>query len=182
MKIGILSDTHGGYKETMMALEKMGDCERIFHLGDILYHGPRNDIPENYNPKELAKELAKRGNIYYIRGNCEADVDEMIMGKDLKSKERIFIANGRGIYMVHGYEETEEERIAKAKEIGCDIVISGHSHIKVLEEREGVIVINPGSTTIPKDGSKSYGIIDENFVRLYDLEKGKIVMEYQFKK
>lgn len=81
MKIGILSDTHGDIVQTKKALKILKDCDYIIHCGDVLYHGPRNDLPKNYNPRDLAAYLSTLENIYYIRGNCDSDVDEMVIKK-----------------------------------------------------------------------------------------------------
>ncbi|WP_300411200.1 phosphodiesterase [Lagierella sp.] len=180
MKIGILSDTHGDLVQGKKALEMLKDCDEIIHCGDVLYHGPRNDLPENYNPKELAKILSEQGNIHYIRGNCDADVDEMVIGKNLQMKENLFFFDDIVIYGVHGYEESEVDRINRAKEKGARFVVSGHTHIKVLEEVDGIIVINPGSTTVPKDGSTSVARIYDNKVELLDLENGDVLKSMNF--
>ncbi len=180
MKIGIFSDTHGDLVQGNKALEMLKDCDEIIHCGDVLYHGPRNDLPKNYNPKEFAKVLSEQENIHYIRGNCDADVDEMVIGKNLQMKENLFFFDDIVIYGVHGYEESEEDRIKRAKEKGARFVVSGHTHIKVLEEIDGIIVINPGSTTIPKDGSCSIAKILENKVELLDLETGEVLKSLDF--
>lgn len=180
MKIGIISDTHGDIVQVEKALKVLEDCKYIIHCGDVLYHGPRNDLPKNYNPKELAKLLSEKDNIYYIRGNCDSDVDEMVTGKDLSKKEQLFKFDDIKIYGIHGYEESEEERIKRAKEKGAKFTVSGHTHVKVLKEEDGVIVINPGSTTIPKDGSASIAVISEEDVRMIDIETGEVIdtLEY----
>lgn len=155
MKYGFLSDTHGDYDQTMKALELLKDCDKVYHLGDVLYHGPRNDLPQGYNPNKLAEVLKGLDYISYIKGNCDSDVDEMVIEKDLQQKKRVEDLDGRKFFLVHGYEETLQERIDEAKELGADIVVTGHTHIKVLEEKDGVTLLNPGSTSIPKDGSRS---------------------------
>ena len=91
MKIGFISDTHGGYENTVRALEHLKGCSQIIHVGDVLYHGPRNDIPDTYDPKKLADLLKNRNDILYVRGNCDADVDETVTGQDLSKKSRIIL-------------------------------------------------------------------------------------------
>lgn len=181
MKIGIISDTHGDIVQVEKALEILKDCEYIIHCGDVLYHGPRNELPKNYNPKKLAELLSTKDNIIYIRGNCDSDVDEMVIKRDLKEKNRLLNLGKYSIYAVHGYEETEEDRVNKAHELGSDIVISGHTHIKVLKEKDGIIVINPGSTTIPKDESSSICLIEDNSIKLISLENNEIIKEMTIK-
>ncbi|QQK07463.1 phosphodiesterase [Miniphocaeibacter halophilus] len=175
MKIGILSDTHGDIVQTKKVLKILQDCEYIIHCGDVLYHGPRNDLPKNYNPRDLATYLSKLENIYYIRGNCDSDVDEMVIKKDLKSKSRVFNFGKYTIFAIHGYEETEEKRIEKAREFNANIVVSGHTHVKVLKKIDNIIVINPGSTTIPKDGTSSCAIINNKTIDLINIEDNSII-------
>lgn len=175
MKLGFISDTHGGFENTIQALELLKNADKVCHLGDVLYHGPRNDIPETYQPKKLAEFLKGRTDIVYVRGNCDADVDEMVTGQDISNKSRVITFDHHRFYLVHGYEETEEERIEKAKEYGCRVVVFGHTHVKVLEEKEGIIVLNPGSTTIPKDGSRSCAVYEKGRIELWDLEKRSIL-------
>ncbi len=181
MKIGIISDTHGDIVQVEKALDILGDCQHIVHCGDVLYHGPRNELPENYNPKKLAELLSSKDNIVYIRGNCDSDVDEMVIKKDLKAKNRLLNFEKYKVYAVHGYEETEDNRIEKALELGANIVVSGHTHIKVLKEKDGIVVINPGSTTIPKDGSSSVCLIEDDNIKLISLENNEIIKEISIK-
>lgn len=169
MKLGFISDTHGGYENVVKALELLRGSEQICHLGDVLYHGPRNNLPETYNPKKLADFLNGRTDIVYVRGNCDADVDETVTGQDLSNKSRIITFDNYRFYLVHGYEETEAERIQKAKELDCHVVVSGHTHVKVLEKKDGIIVLNPGSTTIPKDGTSSIALYENGRIELWDL-------------
>jgi len=175
MKLAFISDTHGGYEDTIEVLEGLKDAKQIYHIGDVLYHGPRNDLPKSYNPKELANLLKSRTDIVYVRGNCDADVDEMVLGHDLSLKSRLVEFDGYRFYLLHGYQETEEERIQQAKELGCQVLVSGHTHIKQLEEKDGIIVLNPGSTTIPKDGSRSYAYYQNGELILFDLDQQKVI-------
>lgn len=175
MKLGFISDTHGGFGDTIEALEGLKSAEQICHIGDVLYHGPRNDLPKNYNPKKLAELLSRRQDIVYVRGNCDADVDEMVLNKDLSTKSRVVKFDEYQFYLVHGYEETEAERIQQAKVLGCQVVVSGHTHVKVLEKKDGITVLNPGSTTLPKDGARSYAYYQKSEIFLYDLDHQKVI-------
>ncbi|MCB5935117.1 phosphodiesterase [Caldibacillus thermoamylovorans] len=170
MKLGFISDTHGGYEDTLQALDLLKGAELVCHVGDVLYHGPRNDLPKNYDPKQLTELLKSRTDIVYVRGNCDADVDEMVLEQDLSQKSRVIEFDHYRFYVVHGYEETEEERLQRAKELGCQVVVSGHTHVKVLEKRDGVIVLNPGSTTIPKDESRSFAFYENGQIELWSLD------------
>lgn len=169
MRIGVISDTHGSFYWAKKAIEYLSDCDYIIHCGDVLYHGPRNDLPEDYNPRKLAEFLSEQENIYYIKGNCDSDVDEMVIGYDLQSKSRILEIGNDKIYAIHGYEETCEDRMSKAKEVDANILITGHSHVKLLKKENGLIILNPGSTSIPKDGSNSLAIIEDDNISLVNL-------------
>ncbi|WP_071027453.1 phosphodiesterase [Peptoniphilus raoultii] len=151
MKIGLISDSHGSYIQTKKALEALGKCDHIIHLGDVLYHGPRNPIFSTYEPAKLAEYLRDK-NISYIRGNCDSDVDQMVTGKNLSHKERLFDFGDLKIYAVHGYEETLDERILRAYHLGANTVCFGHTHIKTLERHGDILVVNPGSISLSKDG------------------------------
>ncbi|WP_318505792.1 phosphodiesterase [Bacillus sp. T3] len=175
MKLGFISDSHGGYENVVQALKFLEGSMQICHLGDVLYHGPRNDLPETYNPKNLAAFLKDRKDVVYVRGNCDADVDEMVTEQDLSYKSRVIAFDNYKFYLVHGYEETEEERIEVAKKLGCQVVVSGHTHIKVLKEQDGIIVLNPGSTTIPKDGTKSFALYENGQIELWNLDSQTLI-------
>lgn len=101
----------------------------------------------------------------------------MVLEKDLSTKSQVLTFDNIRFYIVHGYEETEEERIQKAKELDCQVVVSGHTHVKVLERKDGIIVLNPGSTTIPKDGSRSIAIYENGSIQLWDLDTKTVFKE-----
>lgn len=181
MKIGFISDTHGNLEKTRKALDLLQGATKIYHLGDVLAHGPRNPITEGYRPKELAEYLKTRDDIVYIRGNCDADVDEMVTGKDLSQFERWIEIDGIKIYATHGYKETEDERIQRAKSHGAKVIITGHTHTKVLEEKEGILLLNPGSPSLSKDGSESIAFYENGVFYLMDLREGHIIKKYVMK-
>ena len=79
MKIGVMSDTHGSLPYLEKALDVLSDCDILLHIGDVLYHGPRNDLPEGYNPKAVIEKINNLDNITIVRGNCDADVDQMVI-------------------------------------------------------------------------------------------------------
>ena len=85
MKIGVMSDTHGSLPYFEKALDLLEDCDVIFHIGDVLYHGPRNDLPEGYNPKGVIEKINNLDNIIITRGNCDADVDQMVIKHPIQS-------------------------------------------------------------------------------------------------
>ncbi|GAA0862255.1 phosphodiesterase [Paraclostridium tenue] len=160
MKIGVMSDTHGSLVYFEKALEVLSDCDILLHAGDVLYHGPRNDLPEGYNPKKVISKINELDNILIARGNCDADVDQMVISHPIQSPYVLSQFGETRILINHGYVDSKEETIKKAKSMGADILILGHTHVKELYVDENLIVINPGSTSIPKDGSHSVATID----------------------
>ena len=160
MKIGVMSDTHGSLTYFEKALDVLSDCDVLIHGGDILYHGPRNDIPEGYNPKGLISKINSLDNIIIARGNCDADVDQMVINHPIQSPYVMSQFGETRIVTTHGYTDSKEDTINKAKSMGADILILGHTHVKELYLDENLVVLNPGITSIPKDGTHSVAIID----------------------
>ena len=160
MKIGVMSDTHGSLLYFEKALEVLSDCDILLHAGDVLYHGPRNDLPKGYNPKGVISKINELDNILIARGNCDADVDQMVITHPIQGPYVLSQFGETRILINHGYVDSKEETIKKAKSMGADILILGHTHVKELYVDENLIVINPGSTSIPKDGSHSVATID----------------------
>ncbi len=161
MKILIASDIHGSsyYTTRISEIFENGNFDRLVLLGDILYHGARNDLPEGYNPKIVFQTLNKyKDRIIAIKGNCDSEVDEMVL--DFPLLPRISMEIDGVIWnMLHGHHMTDFEK--------GTIVLSGHTHVKRDEVIDGVRYLNPGSTTIPKDGSNSYLVYDGKFT-FYD--------------
>ncbi len=178
MKIGVISDTHGSLHFFDMAMKYLSDCDKIIHAGDILYHGPRNDIPGGYDPKELANRINTLDNIIFVKGNCDSDVDQMVIDHPIQSPYSMIEFNNLRIMVTHGYIKSKKEMIDDAKKYKVNILIYGHTHKKELTKHDSLIVLNPGSTSIPKDGSRSIAIIDSDKIVLLDIEnQGKILDE-----
>ena len=168
MRIGILSDTHGGYRDFLKALELMGPVDCYLHLVDVLYHGPRNDLPGTYDPKALAAHLKEMDNIYFVKGNCDSEVDEMVTGHDISQNYRVLDLGGMRFFLTHGHREHECDRIKMAEDKFADFLITGHTHVKVNQKTETLHILNPGSTTIPKDGSHSCMVIEDGNVKVLE--------------
>ena len=184
MKIGVLSDTHGSLFYFEKALECLSDCDVLLHGGDVLYHGPRNDLPKDYNPKGLITKLNELDNILIARGNCDADVDQMVINHPIQGPYVLSQFGEVRILVNHGYVNSKEETIKNAKSMGATILVLGHTHVKELFVDEDLIVLNPGSTAIPKDGSHSVATIeiieiDEHEfdldINLIDIETNRII-------
>lgn len=184
MKIGVLSDTHGSLFYFEKALECLSDCDVLLHAGDVLYHGPRNDLPKDYNPKGLITKLNELDNIIIARGNCDSDVDQMVINHPIQGPYVLSQFGEVRILVNHGYVNSKEETIKNAKSMGATILVLGHTHVKELFVDEDLIVLNPGSTAIPKDGSHSVATIeiieiDEHEfdldINLIDIETNQII-------
>ena len=186
MKIGILSDTHGSSLYFNKAMEVLGECDLYLHAGDILYHGPRNDLPEGYNPKVLTESLNDMDSIIFAKGNCEADVDQMVLNHPIQGPYALVQLDEFRFVVNHGYVGAKDEIIANAKKMGADFLILGHTHVKELSFDDTLIIINPGSTSIPKDGSRSVAIVEINpdedndhelniDINFYDIDTGEII-------
>ncbi|MDL2298612.1 phosphodiesterase [Synergistaceae bacterium OttesenSCG-928-D05] len=147
-KIGIMSDTHGSLPAWRKALDRFGDVEAILHAGDVLYHGPRNTIPGGYTPADLADAMrAYQGTLMIARGNCDADVDQMVLNRPLSPYVTLWWQEKK-ILVMHGDNFALFRQLAL--DFKADLAISGHTHIASLIRENGTIFLNPGSTTLPK--------------------------------
>ncbi len=160
MKIGVMSDTHGSLPYLEKALDVLSDCDVLLHIGDVLYHGPRNDLPEGYNPKAVIEIINNLDNITIARGNCDADVDQMVIKHPIESPFVHKQIDNISVLMDHGYTKSREELLKQARDLSVDILILGHTHVKELSVENDIIVLNPGSTAIPKDGTHSVATIE----------------------
>ncbi|GAB6158943.1 phosphodiesterase [Desulfotomaculum varum] len=177
MKIGVISDTHGSLLYFEKALQAMGSVDLIIHGGDVLYHGPRNPLPPGYAPKDLAEKINSLSNLIFVRGNCDADVDQMMIRHPLQSPYVVLQLGNCKILAVHGYTREKQQYILMAKDFQADLLIYGHTHVKELVQDENLIILNPGSTALPKDGTHSAAIIDEQSVKLINIDSCEVIQE-----
>lgn len=149
MKLMIASDIHGSAeycRKLITAAEREG-AAKVLLLGDILYHGPRNDLPKEYAPKEVAAMLNEiKGKLICVRGNCDSEVDQMMLDFPILSDSALLCWEGVTIYAAHGHHNFP------ALQEG-EVVASGHTHIPVDCIKDGIRYINPGSVSIPKENS-----------------------------
>lgn len=175
MKLLICSDIHGDWKraERITEIYKTGHFDKLIILGDILYHGPRNDLPQDYAPKKVIPLLSElKDEIVAVRGNCDAEVDQMVLPFPILDETKVIEDEERKILLHHGHHDRDTD--------GFDFVFSGHTHIPVLEKRDGTVFLNPGSTTIPKGESlPSYAIYDSGKIRILSLDQGYVVKEWE---
>ncbi len=184
MKLFIASDIHGSAVYCRELLERFdiereaGNAERMLLLGDLLYHGPRNDLPQEYGPKSVIVQLnERREDISAVRGNCDAEVDQMVLDFPILADYCILGMGSRTVYATHGhiYGESNPPKLKKG-----DILLCGHTHIPACNEHEGFIYMNPGSVSIPKQNSwHGYMLMDEAGCVWKDLD-GNIQKEYSF--
>ena len=163
MKFMIASDIHGSayYCEKLLEAYKKEAADRLFLLGDVLYHGPRNDLPKEYNPKAVIAMLnAMKGDILCVRGNCDTEVDQMVLEFPILADYAIVPVGERLLYATHGhvYNKVNPPKMKKG-----DILLNGHFHVPAFEELEEFIYMNPGSVSIPKENSQhSYMVLEDN--------------------
>ena len=175
MKYFIASDIHGSAyycREVIEKFEKSG-ADRLILLGDLLYHGPRNDLPREYAPKEVTAMLnSLRTKIWAVRGNCEAEVDQMVLEFPVMADYAILVLNGHTIFATHGHLFNEEV----LPPIGDgDVILHGHTHLLKAEklEKDGIHFyhLNPGSTSLPKGGNpNTYAMLDGDVFTIYDFD------------
>lgn len=176
----IASDIHGSAywcRKMLEAYEKSG-AKKLLLLGDILYHGPRNDLPKEYAPKEVIAMLNPlKDRIYAVRGNCEAEVDQMVLDFPVMADYAVLDWNGHTIYATHGHIYNEEQLPPLSS---GDVLLHGHTHILKAEklEREGGPLfyhLNPGSVSLPKGGNpNTFAILDGDAFTVYDFSGNKV--------
>lgn len=171
MKFMIASDIHGSawYCAKMLEAYKREEAQRLILLGDILYHGPRNDLPKEYQPKQVIAMLNPMKNeIYAVRGNCEAEVDQMVLEFPVLADYGFFLCGSRAIYMTHGHHY-HPGNLPPMKE--GDVLLYGHTHVLKAEKMGAFYQVNPGSVSIPKEGNPpSYAIFENNTFTIKTLE------------
>ncbi|MCR5685109.1 MAG: phosphodiesterase [Lachnospiraceae bacterium] len=180
MKWLIASDIHGSefYCARLIEAYRREHAERLLLLGDLLYHGPRNDLPEGYAPKKVIELLnAVKDEIFCVMGNCEAEVDQMVLKFPVMAEYALIPAGERVIYATHGHV-FNKTNLPPLK--AGDILLYGHTHIPMCEETNGIICMNPGSVSIPKDGSEHCYMTFEEGCFTWKTLEGEVFNEYRF--
>ena len=154
MKIMIASDLHGSAKYCRMLLEARAaeKPDKLLLLGDLLYHGPRNDLPDEYAPREVTRMLCDAaGELMCVRGNCDSEVDQMVLNFPIMADYCLLYAGSRMIFATHGhlYNEDSLPRLKKG-----DILLHGHTHVPVCRAHDDYVYVNPGSVSLPKENSE----------------------------
>lgn len=179
MKWMIASDIHGSayWCERLLECYKNEKADRLLLLGDILYHGPRNDLPREYAPKSVIAMLnALKSEIVSVRGNCDTEVDQMVLEFPVLADYALLESNGRMIYATHGHIYNEEKLPPLKK---GDVLLNGHTHVAAVREHEDYVYINPGSVSIPKEETgHGYMLLEDGKLIRKDIESGEITAEY----
>lgn len=178
MKYFIASDIHGSLKYCKSLFEafEREQADRILLLGDLLYHGPRNDLPEEYHPKAVIELLNKyKGKIICVRGNCDTEVDQMVLDFPIMADYCILSMGETVVYATHGHVYGEAN---PPKLCGNEILLCGHTHVPKCEKKEDFCYMNPGSVSIPKEGSWHGYMIWEDSEFIWKDMEGNIRLEY----
>ncbi len=162
MKLFIASDIHGSAywcRKMLKAFEQSG-AEKLVLLGDILYHGPRNDLPKDYDPKQVIAMLNPlKSKILCVRGNCDTEVDQMVLDFPVLADYAWICADGCRLFLTHGHRFGPGNPPPLEK---GDYLLCGHTHVPVIRDCGSFTYVNCGSVAIPKENSAHSYIIFEN--------------------
>ncbi|HEY8462524.1 MAG TPA: phosphodiesterase [Bacillota bacterium] len=182
MKIGVISDTHGSLTAWRQVMEEyFATADLIIHSGDLLYHGPRNPLPEGYAPAELAEAInATSQPIIGVKGNCDAEIDQMLLQIPIQAPlAQIFTPHWK-ILVHHGHDFTADNLPSWAT--AYNLIISGHTHRPGIVYQDGRIFLNPGSPALPKDDGQTptVAIIAGTTIELWNIRTGKLIQQTTF--
>ena len=179
MKLMFASDIHGDYACASATLEqyRKEGAERLILLGDLLYHGPRNDLPRDYAPKKVIALLNEnREQLVCVRGNCDTEVDQMVLEFPILADYMMIFERGRRFFITHGHHYNTETPPLIAK---GDVLIHGHTHVlTVTPFGDGLTYLNPGSVSLPKENNPpSYMIYEDGRFEIKDFS-GNILLSH----
>lgn len=180
MKLMFASDIHGSalYCEKMLEAYKREGAERLCLLGDILYHGPRNDLPDGYAPKKVIAMLnpMKRA-LLCVRGNCDTEVDQMVLDFPILADYALIYDGGHCFFLTHGHR-FNPQCLPPLNE--GDVLINGHTHIFGAQRTGGILCLNDGSVSLPKEGKpRSYMVYSDGVFTIKQLETGEELLRAQ---
>ena len=171
MKLIIASDIHGSayWCGRLMELIEQENPDKVVLLGDLLYHGPRNDLPRDYAPKKVIPMLSGLADrIIAVRGNCEAEVDQMVLPFPCMADFALLADGRQTLYLTHGHKWNPDNLPPLTQGTAF---LYGHTHVKLDENRGGIRCLNPGSVSIPKDGSHSCLVYENGAFRFHIWEE-----------
>ena len=181
MKLMIASDIHGCAPACKKLLDTFtaSGAARLILLGDLLYHGPRNDLPEGYDPKAVISMISEHADrLFCVRGNCDTEVDQMVLPFPIMAETALLFVDGRTWFACHGHRSGANPTANDLPKLPAgSVVLSGHTHIPVLETNDkGVTFLNPGSTSIPKGGfAASYALYEDGKFSVLGFEGERIL-------
>ena len=179
MKLLIASDIHGSafYCDKLLRAYEREKADRLLLLGDVLYHGPRNELPAEYNPKKVIAMLNPIANeILCVRGNCDSEVDQMVLDFPVMAEYCILYLGNHMVFATHGHV-FNEQNLPPLK--SGDILLNGHTHIPACRAHGGYLYLNPGSVSIPKEDSvHSYMTLEDGVFLWKDIDSGEPYREY----
>ena len=178
MKWMIASDIHGSayYCELLLEAYRREQADRLLLLGDILYHGPRNDLPREYQPKKVIELLnAMKNDIFCVRGNCDTEVDQMVLQFPILADYALLSMGSKMIFATHGHNFNESHLPPLHN---GDILLHGHTHVPKCVEHETYTYLNPGSVSIPKENSHHGYMVLCDFHFLWKDMDGNDKMQY----
>ena len=178
MKIMIASDIHGSLHYCNLLLNAFNNekPDKLILLGDLLYHGPRNDLPCEYNPKAVIEILnGIKDEILCVRGNCDTEVDQMVLNFPILADYAILYYEKKMIFVTHGHNHNMQNPPMLKK---GDILLHGHTHVPACIENEEYTYINPGSVSIPKEDSPNSYMIFEAGRFLWKNLDGEVYKEF----
>lgn len=162
MKLMFASDIHGSayYARLLKGKYIEEKADKLILLGDLLYHGPRNDLPEGYNPKEVIEILnSMKNELLCVRGNCDTEVDQMVLEFPILADYAVMYLDGKMLYITHGHHHNPQNP-PMLKD--GDYLMNGHTHISTIQDCGGFVYLNPGSVSIPKENTDHSYMIYEN--------------------
>lgn len=176
MELFFASDLHGSLPATerMLAQFEQSGADQLILLGDVLNHGPRNPIPDGYNPPEVAERLNQHATqIIAVRGNCDSEVDQLLLQFPMMADYAwVMLESGQRIFVTHGhlYNQTQRPPLRSG-----DLLVHGHTHIPLAQPLEDIVVFNPGSVTFPRNGyPASFGVLSDGELQVRDFD-GEII-------
>ena len=171
MKYLVVSDIHGSLGAAQLAVDaaEYHHTDAILCLGDVLYHGPRNDLPVDYAPKEVTALLNQHWHEFIaVRGNCDAEIDDTVLSFAVSADYNLFLLGEHHVFMSHGHVYGPDHL---PKLLPGDIFLSGHTHVPTAMIRDGVYLLNPGSAALPKENHPaSYAVLTEEDFTVYTAE------------
>ena len=178
MKLMIASDIHGSayWCKKLLDAYRKEQPDKLLLLGDLLYHGPRNDLPDGYAPKEVIALLNEmKAHLLCVRGNCEAEVDQMVLQFPVMADYCVLFENGHTLYLTHGHLHGESN---PPPLMPGDMLLCGHTHVPCCHRYEQFTYLNPGSVSIPKENSPhSYAVLENGVMQWKSLEDEKVYMQ-----